>query len=86
VGADLWPRSSQTSKFNCFDGFSEPELVWAIDGDHLRNYLVPRDCPRVTYYAGRVMPNLWPLHEAIRASCLRFSSIRLRNALLRPDA
>ena len=27
-------------------------VVWAIDGDHLRNYLVPRDCPRVTYYAG----------------------------------
>jgi hypothetical protein len=28
-------------------------LVWAIDGDHLRNYLVPRECPRVTFYAGR---------------------------------
>ena len=28
-------------------------VVWAIDTDHLRNYLVPRDCPRVTYYAGR---------------------------------
>src|SRR5918995_828962 len=28
-------------------------VVWAIDADHLRNYLVPRDCPRVTYYAGR---------------------------------
>ena len=27
-------------------------VVWAIDGAHLRNYLVPRDCPRVTYYAG----------------------------------
>jgi hypothetical protein len=23
--------------------------VWAIDDEHLRNYLVPRDCPRVTY-------------------------------------
>jgi hypothetical protein len=33
------------------DGTSEP-LVWAIDGDRLRNYLVPRECPRVTYYAG----------------------------------
>jgi hypothetical protein len=30
---------------------SEP-LVWAIDDGHLRNYLVPRDCPRVTYSAG----------------------------------
>jgi len=28
-------------------------VVWAIDGAHLRNYLVPRQCPRVTYYAGR---------------------------------
>lgn len=28
-------------------------LVWAVDRDRLRNYLLPRDCPRVTYYAGR---------------------------------
>lgn len=27
-------------------------VVWAIDDTHLHNYLVPRDCPRVTYYAG----------------------------------
>jgi hypothetical protein len=27
-------------------------IVWAIDGERLRNYLMPRDCPRVTYYAG----------------------------------
>jgi hypothetical protein len=33
-------------------GTSEP-LVWAIDDARLRNYLVPRECPRVTYYAGR---------------------------------
>lgn len=26
-------------------------LVWAIDAEHMRNYLVPRDCPRVTFYA-----------------------------------
>jgi uncharacterized protein DUF6886 len=30
---------------------TEP-VVWAIDEAHLRNYLLPRDCPRVTYYAG----------------------------------
>ena len=30
---------------------SEP-VVWAISADRLHNYLVPRDCPRVTYYAG----------------------------------
>jgi hypothetical protein len=29
---------------------AEP-VVWAIDDEHLRNYLVPRDCPRVTYAA-----------------------------------
>jgi hypothetical protein len=27
-------------------------VVWAIDADRLCNYLLPRDCPRVTYYAG----------------------------------
>ena len=27
-------------------------VVWAIDEARLHNYLMPRDCPRVTYYAG----------------------------------
>jgi len=31
---------------------NDEQVVWAIDEDHLRNYLVPRDCPRVTYSAG----------------------------------
>jgi len=26
-------------------------MVWAIDHDHLHNYLLPRDCPRVTFFA-----------------------------------
>jgi hypothetical protein len=26
-------------------------MVWAIDYEHLHNYLLPRDCPRVTFYA-----------------------------------
>lgn len=26
-------------------------MVWAIDNDHVHNYLFPRDCPRVTFYA-----------------------------------
>jgi hypothetical protein len=26
-------------------------VVWAIEEDRLCNYLVPRECPRVTYYA-----------------------------------
>jgi hypothetical protein len=38
------PRPSQYA--------AEP-VVWAIDADHLRNYLLPRECPRVTFYAGR---------------------------------
>src|SRR5687768_18539990 len=25
-------------------------VVWAIDAAHLHNYLLPRDCPRVTFY------------------------------------
>ena len=140
---------------------SEP-VVWAVDGDRLRNYLVPRDCPRVTFYAGRdttdadtrrflgsspavlaiesawidrlkscrlycynfptatfdciddcagyfvsrvpviptsvdvitdpiaelarrrvelrIVPSLWPLRDAVAASSLRFSIIRMRNA------
>src|SRR5262245_11378557 len=140
-------------------------VVWAIDAQRLRNYLLPRDCPRVTYYAGseatdadverflggsaavvsiesawlerlracrlycyhlspvtfecrdecagyfvsreavvpacvdalddlelelhrrgvelRVLPNLWPLRDAVVASSLQFSIIRMRNALPR---
>jgi uncharacterized protein DUF6886 len=27
------------------------DIVWAIDADHVQNYLLPRDCPRVTFYA-----------------------------------
>ena len=27
-------------------------VVWAISADRMGNYLLPRDCPRVTYYAG----------------------------------
>ena len=32
-------------------GTVEGDMVWAIDGEHLHNYLLPRDCPRVTFYA-----------------------------------
>jgi hypothetical protein len=27
-------------------------VVWAVDEEHLRNYVLPRECPRVTFYAG----------------------------------
>jgi hypothetical protein len=142
--------------------------VWAIDDQRLRNYLLPRECPRVTYYAGaattaadraaflgthsaviaieerwlprvravqlyvydlppetfscidecagyfvshvaveprgvhvcddvlgqlarrgahvRVEANLWPLRDAVAASSLRFSIIRMRNAQPRSAA
>jgi hypothetical protein len=147
--------------------FTDEPAVWAIDGALLRNYLLPRDCPRVTYYAGRettaadverflgsspaviavestwlerlrsgrlhcyhlppesfacidecagyfvsrrpvvptqvevvddllsallgcgvelrFVPNLWPLRDAVVSSTLRFSLIRMRNALPRPS-
>jgi hypothetical protein len=137
-------------------------VVWAIEEPRLCNYLVPRECPRVTYYAGvgataadverflgpspavvaiesgwlervrstrlycyhmpaetferldacagyfvsrapvvpsgieafddavgemlrrgvelRIVPSLWPLRDAVVASSLQFSLIRMRNA------
>jgi hypothetical protein len=143
-------------------------VMWAIDAGRLRNYLVPRQCPRVTYYAGpkttaadverflgsspavvavesgwlehlrscrlycyhlpsetfeslddcagyfvsrvtvlparvevfddsiaellrrgvelRFVPSLWPLRDAVIASSLEFSLIRMRNALPRETA
>jgi hypothetical protein len=30
---------------------TQDPVVWAVHDDKIRNYLVPRDCPRVTYYA-----------------------------------
>lgn len=34
-------------------------MVWAIDREHLHNYLLPRDCPRITFYA---LPDSQPEH------------------------
>ena len=31
--------------------YTQGPVVWAVDDEKIRNYLVPRDCPRVTYYA-----------------------------------
>lgn len=28
-------------------------VVWGIDEERLRNYLLPRECPRVTFYANK---------------------------------
>jgi uncharacterized protein DUF6886 len=145
--------------------YTADPVVWSIDGDRLRNYLLPRECPRVTFYSGpqttaadreqflgpsqaviaieqgwferlrasrlfcyhlqpdtfecidacagyfvsrvpvvpmqidviddaiaelqrrhvelRIESNLWPLRDAIAASTLMFSIIRMRNALPR---
>ena len=145
--------------------FASGLVVWAIEGRRLCNYLVPRECPRVTYYAGgdtaaadverflgsspavvaiesgwlervrssrllcypmppesfecldtcagyfvsrvpvvpvgvevfddplaelqsrgvelRILPNLWSLRDAVVASTLQFSLIRMRNAVPR---
>jgi hypothetical protein len=38
------PRPSQ---------YAAESVVWAIDADHLCNYVFPREGPRVTFYAGR---------------------------------
>ena len=37
------PRPSQ---------FTDEPVVWAVHDLRLHNYLLPRDCPRVTFYAG----------------------------------
>lgn len=41
------PRPSP-SRFDNIDG----DVVFGISGKLLHNYLLPRECPRVTYYAG----------------------------------
>lgn len=43
-------------------GISHP-VVWAVDGEHLMNYLVPRDCPRVCFRPGE---------HTIEEDCRRF--------------
>jgi RimJ/RimL family protein N-acetyltransferase len=152
------PRPSESA--------GEP-VVWAVDEAKLRNYLLPRDCPRVTFFAGpktsaadaerflgastavvafesgwlprvqatrlycyhlpdatfectdrcagyfvsreavvpsrvealdnvldaltsqgvevRLLPSLWPLHDAVLASTLSYSIIRMRNAQPRDE-
>lgn len=160
---------SETPDIPCFeprlaDGDTEP-LVWAIGAARLHNYILPRNCPRVTYCTGptttaedaarflgdsaaviaiehdwyervrdarlycytlnsttfecinegagyfvsrlpvtpsdvqvfgdpikellgrgielRLVPSLWTLHDAVAASTLQFSMIRMRNARAR---
>ena len=148
-----------------YSPLAKDDVVWAISGSRKCNYLLPRDCPRVTFYAGtastpadvdrflgsstavvaiengwldrfkscrlysyhlppetfvcidecagyfvsrvvvepvfvsvlddlgvelhrrdvevRTLPSLWALHDAVAASTLQFSMIRMRHALPR---
>ncbi len=50
------------------------DVVWAVDEEHLRNILLPR-----------VTPSLWKLRDAVVASTLRLSCIRMRHAQPRPQ-
>lgn len=50
--------------------YTDEPVVWAIDADRLRNYLLPRECPRVTYYAGCETT----IADVERSSVLRFFS------------
>jgi hypothetical protein len=47
---------SEEPNIHRFDPRPAPQVdrpvVWAIREDRLRNYLLPRDCPRVTFFAG----------------------------------
>jgi hypothetical protein len=40
--AEFVPRPSK---------YTEDRVVWAVHDDKVRNYFVPRDCPRVTFFA-----------------------------------
>ncbi len=45
---------SESSDIERFEPRADPQgrlRVWAIGDSRLQNYLLPRDCPRVTYYA-----------------------------------
>lgn len=44
--AEFVPRPTPTPR----PGIDVP-IVWAVDDARLHTFLVPRDCPRVTYYA-----------------------------------
>jgi hypothetical protein len=47
-GIDQFDPRPSPSFFSSIEG----DVVFAISGRLLHNYLLPRDCPRVTYYAG----------------------------------
>jgi hypothetical protein len=52
---DVLHHVSETPDIALFHPRSHPRhehaVVWAVDPEHLPNYLLPRDCPRVTFYA-----------------------------------
>ena len=57
--------------------------MWAIDDEHLRNYLVPRECPRVTFAARglceRCRPRAlsrWPAGQSSRSRRSGWNRVR----------
>ena len=53
VAQHMFFHVSEAADIERFDprpsALTHEPVVWAIDEERLRNYLVPRDCPRVTY-------------------------------------
>jgi hypothetical protein len=39
-------------RYQALAGIMDEKVVWAVDEERLPNYLLPRDCPRVTFYPG----------------------------------
>ncbi|WP_305788309.1 DUF6886 family protein [Symbioplanes lichenis] len=77
----------------------QPEAyVWAVDAARAPDYWFPRQCPRAMAWAVgdllalhaeagiqlRVLPRLGDFWQAVIASTMEFSGIRLRNALTTP--
>lgn len=74
--------------------YTSQAVVWALDAEHLHNYLVPRDCPRVTFYAGcqtaaadvEKFPGSSPVVVAVESTWLeRLRSCRLYCYHLPPE-
>jgi hypothetical protein len=49
---------------------NERPCVWAIDAQHLPNYLLPRDCPRVTFHA-KADTNDWDIQKHLGGDSTR---------------
>lgn len=74
---------SETSHINRFDPRPSPsyfeeitgDVVFAVTGNRLHNYLLPRDCPRVTWYVGSRTTNDDRLRFAGNTSAVFFIAV-----------